>query len=825
MNFFLLLIGIMSVFSSGVAVADDYKFNTDELEETSQTSINNIDISQFNKSSSVAGDYYVSVDINNKKYKNVKVHFIAGKSGSLLPQFTQQQIRLFNLTPVLTGDTYKNYQEKTSDRMDLDVLFPGSASTFDFSHQLLKVNIPQIYSSCQGACEFSVPSSQWDEGLNAGLLNYDVSGSKVKDNDGHIVSGDQFVRLNNGINLGAWRLRNQSTLDKPQEGNSSWDTHNTWLQRDIPALASSLYLGHRFSNATLFDGFSFQGISLATNTNMLSDKAQGYAPVIRGIARTANARVQISQNGNVIYQTYVPAGTFEIKDLYPQSEGDEFKVSIREADGSEHSFTQGWGSVSVMQRPGIFKYTLEAGRYDNSGQSRHPAFYQTTLFYGLPDAMTAFGGIQLAEDYTALDPGYAAGIGAFGALSADISMIKNDLDHDRTSQGYSYRLQYSANLPVLQTDLALSWAMSPDKGYISFSDAMDDLNSDATETDSQKSKIQLSVNQPLSDGGSLTFSLWRTEYWYQPQEKSLSFNYTRSWHEMTFSTGWAWTQNTDGSTDQQLIVNLQIPLSMFSDNVWMNTGINVQRPGTPTQSLTLNGDQAIDNNPLTWEAGIINGSSDDRALSASAEYKNNSGDYQAGYSNTSSNENLSWRAQGSVIATSYGVATGQPFDINNSVALVSAENAPGLQVANNPGVITDSRGLTVVPFLQPYRDDDVALELNGIDSETTLENTEIHLIPTEGAVALAQFTPHTGRKLLITLHKPNGSLVPFGATATADGQSNEGIVDDHGQVFISGAQDNGQISVKWGEQKECHSSYHLQPQHRTHLYELSLVCT
>lgn len=56
------------------------------------------------------------------------------------------------------------------------------------------------------------------------------------------------------------------------------------------------------------------GIKLETDTSMLPDSEQGFAPVVRGIANS-DAQVVIKQNGYVIYQTWVSAGPFEIKDL------------------------------------------------------------------------------------------------------------------------------------------------------------------------------------------------------------------------------------------------------------------------------------------------------------------------------------------------------------------------------------------------------------------------------------------------------------------------------------------------------------------------------
>lgn len=66
-------------------------------------------------------------------------------------------------------------------------------------------------------------------------------------------------------------------------------------------------MGESSSLNGIFDSVPFTGIQLATDTTMLPESMRGYAPIIRGIART-NARVTIKQNGYQVYQTYVAPG-------------------------------------------------------------------------------------------------------------------------------------------------------------------------------------------------------------------------------------------------------------------------------------------------------------------------------------------------------------------------------------------------------------------------------------------------------------------------------------------------------------------------------------
>ncbi|MCR2674151.1 fimbria/pilus outer membrane usher protein, partial [Salmonella enterica] len=81
-----------------------------------------------------------------------------------------------------------------------------------------------------------------------------------------------------------------------------WDSVYTYAQRNIIRLKSLLTLGESSSPSDVFDSVSFRGAQLASDDDMLPESLRGYAPVVRGIARS-NAQVVIRQNGYVIYQS------------------------------------------------------------------------------------------------------------------------------------------------------------------------------------------------------------------------------------------------------------------------------------------------------------------------------------------------------------------------------------------------------------------------------------------------------------------------------------------------------------------------------------------
>lgn len=71
------------------------------------------------------------------------------------------------------------------------------------------------------------------------------------------------------------------------------------MQRTVIPLKSELVLGDSNTGNDVFDKVGFRGGRLFSSDSMYPDSMQGYAPTVRGIARTP-AKVAIRQNCCVI---------------------------------------------------------------------------------------------------------------------------------------------------------------------------------------------------------------------------------------------------------------------------------------------------------------------------------------------------------------------------------------------------------------------------------------------------------------------------------------------------------------------------------------------
>ncbi|WP_434475724.1 fimbria/pilus outer membrane usher protein, partial [Escherichia coli] len=209
----------------------------------------------------------------------------------------------------------------------------------------------------------------WEEGINAGLLNYSFNGNSINNRSNHNAGKSNYAYLNlqSGINIGSWRLRDNSTWSyNSGSSNSSdsnkWQHINTSAERDIIPLRSRLTVGDSYTDGDIFDSVNFRGLKINSTEAMLPDSQHGFAPVIHGIAR-GTAQVSVKQNGYDVYQTTVPPGPFTIDDINSAANGGDLQVTIKEADGSIQTLYVPYSSVPVLQRAGYTRYALAMGEY------------------------------------------------------------------------------------------------------------------------------------------------------------------------------------------------------------------------------------------------------------------------------------------------------------------------------------------------------------------------------------------------------------------------------------------------------------------------------
>ncbi|MBF3314195.1 fimbria/pilus outer membrane usher protein, partial [Leptospira borgpetersenii serovar Hardjo-bovis] len=90
-----------------------------------------------------------------------------------------------------------------------------------------------------------VAPQYWDDGVPALFSNYTFNGTDTHSDVGESDSS-RYLNLQNGLNIGPWRVRNYSTWNKSDD-EAHWDSIYTYVQRDLKPWRSQLTLGESYS--------------------------------------------------------------------------------------------------------------------------------------------------------------------------------------------------------------------------------------------------------------------------------------------------------------------------------------------------------------------------------------------------------------------------------------------------------------------------------------------------------------------------------------------------------------------------------------------------
>lgn len=725
--------------------------------------------------------------------------------------------------------------------VDIAKAIPSASTTFDFEKQHLEISIPQA--AMQNRARGYIPPEQWDEGINAMLLNYQFTGSNNRDrSDGGSSNNSYFLGLNTGLNLGSWRLHDTSSWNynsSNQQNKSDWEHISTYVERAIVPLKSALIVGESYTTSDVFDSVPFRGVQLASDDNMLPDSLRGFAPTVRGIAKS-NAQVTIKQNGYVIYQSYVTPGAFAIDDLFPTSSSGDLTVEVKETDGSVTSYSVPYSAVPVLQREGRIKYALTAAEYHgSSNQQDDVKFGQGTIIWGLPRGFTIYGGTQFSNNYAAFALGSGLNMGNFGAISMDVTQARSTLADESKHDGQSIRFLYAKSLNDFGTNFQLLGYRYSTSGFYTLDDTaykhMRGYTIDPADSKkdnlpdwanyynlyySKRGKIQLSVSQQLNDFGSLFVTGSQQSYWHTDEKDSLlQVGYSGTVKGITYSLSYNYNKGVGAPEgDQIYALNISLPISQWLhpggdvtrsyNSTYATYNINTDKHGKTAQTAGLNG-TLLEGNNLSYnvQQGYQNhgvGASGTAGMQYNGAYGNANVGYN--YSDNGDYQQVNYGLSGGVVVHPNGVTLSQPLGDTN--VLIAAPGADDVKVEGEPGIRTDWRGYAVVPFATTYRQNRMALDTNSLADNLDIDDAVTNVVPTKGALVRAEFKARVGeRALLRILH--NGNPIPFGAVVSRSDSGGDTIVGDNGEAYLAGLAREGILNVKWGASadKQCVARY------------------
>jgi len=792
-----------------------YDFDPSLLRQTSQTKI---DLSRFATGVNVQpGKYRVDVVINGQQAANQDVTFSQDKegTGSVSACVSPDLIKLIPLDMEKLPPDARSQLGHPSACTDLPSVLTDSSVKFDTYHQQLNINVPQLY--IRHVARGYVAPENWDGGIPAFILGYYVNGYESH-TSGTSTTRSFYSSLNAGFNLGKWYFRHNGSYNWQKDAGGSYQSSNTYVERDTEFVHGHLYLGQYYTSGQLFDTVQFTGAEIATDDRMMPESQRGYAPEIRGVAKT-NAKVTIRQSGQIIYETTVTPGAFLINDLDPTGYGGDLNVTVLEADGSEQKYTVPYASLAQSLRPGAHKFSLAAGKLRDNTISDKPLFTEITFMRGLNNILTGYTGAQVSEHYRAVQVGTAIGT-AIGAVSFDATQSWSQIGGSTGNpQGQSYRFSYSKDILATDSNVTLAAYRYSSSGYMDLQTAAEtrDAVHHGEEGDTiwrSKNQFSVTLNQGLPPSwGNIFLSASMQNYWNEQGGYNTQYQagYSNSYKWLSYSINVSRNKTGSGQDQTSWYLNLSMPLWTGSPSAtpYLSMRYNQDNSGGKGEQASLSGffgddsqygyNMSASHDAYSGSSGNFGGNWQNRLTSMDASYSTGKGYHSA-----------SLGMKGGLVVHSDGI-TFSPYSSDN-YALVEAKGAEGAKITGHPGVTIDSSGYALFPSLSPYQLNDVSVDPEGSSFGVEFDKTTERIAPRAGAISKVTFNTHSGTPLLI--HSEwHGEPLPFGADVFDDNNEHVGNVAQGGMIYANVSEERGRLTVKWGddEHSECMMDYYLKP--------------
>jgi outer membrane usher protein len=795
--------------------APDIEFNSQFLRSSG---VAPIDLSRFNRGNVASpGNYRAELYVNQTWVGRIDLLLKAVGNDRLdvQPCFDRALLDRIGVDPAhLEPEGRVRLAEGPAACGPLATLVTGATATFDLGEQRLDVTVPQAAMMRQP--RGYVDPKYWDEGINAALLQYNANVFHSDSQDASFTSG--FLGLSAGLNVGAWRLRQRGNLTHEARTGTRYQSVQASLQRSLIPLKSQVTVGDAFTDGSMFDSVGFRGVQLASDDRMLPESQRGYAPIVRGIARS-NARVQIRQNRNVIYEAIVAPGPFVIDDLYPTGYGGDLELTVTEADGSVHVSRVPYAAAVNALRPGSTHYSVTAGQYRDATVAGKPLLVQGTVQHGFSNLLTGYGGVQIAEGYVAEGAGIALNTG-LGAMGIDLTHATTRLPEQPDRTGDSLRLSYSKRLEPTSTNITVAAYRYSTRGYLGLADAMSlrqfQSGQQVAPRDIQRGKFQVTVDQSLGSGwGSLYLSGSVQDYWSRTgHDVQLQAGYNNSYKNINYSIAFAREIDPrQRSADNRVTFTVSMPLSDSPHAPTLTSNLQRDSSGGSSLQTGVTGTLGVDNafaygvNVGHAEAGAAAGNT----IGGSVSYASPMAALSASFSKGGSYSQLSAGISGGLVAYSGGIAFSP--SLGDTVAIVEANDAAGARLANGAGLRVDPWGHAVVSSLTPFARNQITIDPQGLPLNVELKSTMQMVAPTAGAILKVKFeTENTGRTVIIEATRADGEPLPFGAEVRDASGVTVGTVAQGGRILARGLKaDNGALTIVLdaANGQQCQLSYRL----------------
>ncbi|MCV7783681.1 fimbria/pilus outer membrane usher protein [Escherichia coli] len=784
-------------------------FNTDVLDAADRQ---NIDFSRFSRAGYIMpGQYQMEIRVNGQD-----ISPSAFQIAFLEPPFSDSDNEKPLPEPCLTPEIVSRMGLTEASQEKVTYWNNGQCADFrqlsgveirpNPAEGMLYINMPQAWLEYSDASW--LPPSRWDNGIPGLLFDYNINGTVNKPHQG---KQSQSLNYNGtaGANFGAWRLRAdyQGNLNHTTGSAQGTDSQFTWsrfyMYRAIPRWRANLTLGENYINSEIFSSWRYTGASLESDDRMLPPKLRGYAPQVSGIADT-NARVVISQQGRILYDSTVPAGPFTIQDLDSSVRG-RLDVEVIEQDGRKKTFQVDTAYVPYLTRPGQVRYKLVSGRSRNYEHTMEgPVFAAGEASWGISNTWSLYGGSIVAGDYNALAVGLGRDLSKFGTVSADVTQSVARIPGYDTKQGKSWRLSYSKRFDEVNTDITFAGYRFSERNYMTMDQYLNARYRNDF-TGREKELYTVTLNKNFEDWkASVNLQYSHQTYWDRRTSDYYTLSVNRYFDAFSFKNialGISASRSKYLNRDNDsAFVRLSVPWGTGTAS-YSGSMSNDRYTNTVGYSDTLNNGLSS----YSLNAGVNSGGGQPSQRQMSAYYNHNGSltNLSASFSAVENGySSFGMSASGGATVTMKGAALHAGGMNGGTRLLVDTDGVGGVPV-DGGRVYTNRWGIGVVTDVSSYYRNTTSVDLNKLPEDMEATRSVVESVLTEGAIGYREFEVLKGSRLFAVLRMSDNSYPPFGASVTNAKGRELGMVADSGLAWLSGVSPGETLNVGWDGRTQC----------------------
>lgn len=672
----------------------------------------------------------------------------------------------------------------------------------------------ELYLPQEAINSLSADVKNFQHGGTAGMLNYSLFSTK-SDYSGNDSSSNRYSQasLEAGFNALDWSLRSRYILTD-DNGTRNAESIYTYAEHVFVPQRLTMQVGEINAMSDVLSGVPITGVQLMPTSGLQKDSS---GVSVSGIARSAQARVEVRQNGRLIYNTLVPAGPFTLDDVPMVRNNVDLDVTVVETDGSTNRFIVPASSVKSqnLARPNGLSLSVGQVRGIDSDYG-NPLVLNVSDGWRLLPWMNLLASGAAAEKYQAT--GARAEFKVTDSWGMSTSMAASKANFSDSTSGINNELQSDYSL---MENVGLSGSIAHYNGdYRELADAMDD------DYQGYDNSYTANVNWSTSLAGTFSAGFSYNQASGDDEDsRYLLLSWGKSFKYATVSVNWqsAIGNTDDDRNDDLLYVNLSIPLggsqslSSYMRKQGDSTSYGLANSGAVGEDthyyISADRDQESKENSFN---GNINTNLHYTQLSVGG---GTSGNNQRNYNATLS---------GGIAMHKDGV-TFSPYSIKDTYAIAKlSEPKAGVEITTPQGTVwTDRWGQAVVPGLNEWRNSRIEVDANKLPQSMTLANGIKYVAAAHGSVSEVSFKVLNSRRVMLRMNQANGQPLAKGLSIVDDKDNYVVTVVDDGHVFLNDAdRATALYAISDDNQRLCKLDFALPEKHDEDAFyeEVNGVC-